>query len=1023
MLKNNVFNRTLLSTAVVAAMTGMSGHALAQESAVGDATLEEVEVVGIRGSLMKSADVKRDSMGFTDAITAEDMGKFPDSNLAESLQRIAGVSIDRENGEGKGVTVRGLGPRFNLVQINGRQTASASGSRSFDFSTISPDMIRAVDVHKTSAANRETGGMGATIDVKTMRPLNEPGERFILSGKGIYDQSAADASSTPELSGIYSNTFDDNKFGVAIAVNYQERENGRNEARDLAILTNEWGQPSRDWQNSQGAVDNDNQVNKPADGDLFALSRMNFYNIVDQQHERANAQAVFQWRPVENITATADYNLFRKDIDTVTNKASLWYDWVTASSTAVWSDDPIKAPIVYGEVAGGPNAGETTFAVEEQHVRNELQTYGLNVAWDFSEDLYFELDVNGSVNEVSPNGGRLGSKADVEMAALTRRAVGVDFTGEIPSLYVNNPNVVPSDVVPLTHRITSETNEAEIDQVKFSGKWEFTEDQSLDFGLQATDIAWSTGSIRVERGRGYYEQFKGDFESFGGFDQFNFLEGFDASYGDFVTAAEQLPNGTFLMHPWTGENYTFTEDNLYQQALTFDLNEMMDYLAANYGSYVDGKDSPATTLGSCGSVFCASNKYQFSDYQEVEEDTRVAFLQYNLESELFDMPYGMHLGYRYEKTDITASSAISDYDGVIWVKYNEMAFVPKLDANGNQVQTMGTREGSYEYHLPSFNLNVNVTEDVVARIGYGKSLARANLPALRGGVTIDPRSINVATPPARTGNPNLKPLEAENFDLSVEWYYDEGSYVSLAWFDKKIAGFPKTVDTVLNLDGLYNPVFGQYAEEAMATGLTDLTEIFQWIMKEKVGAPGVTVTGPGTGQVVGDASRDPLTDFKIGLQTNGDDKNGVDGWEFSVQHMFGESGFGALANYTIINSDVGYSPYTLEGSAALLGVSDSANVAAFYDKNGIQARIAYNWRDKFLSQHVQELSLIEPIFVEDFQTVDLSVSYELTENAEIFLQGINILDENNNSHGRGENLMISHEETGARWMLGGRYTF
>ncbi|QKX17615.1 TonB-dependent receptor [Microbulbifer sp. YPW1] len=1022
MLKNNAFNRTLLSTAVAAAMTGMTSYAFAQEAGVGDATLEEVEVVGIRSSLMKSADVKRDSMGVTDAITAEDMGKFPDSNLAESLQRIAGVSIERENGEGKGVTVRGLGPRFNLVQINGRQTAAASGSRSFDFSTISPDMIRAVEVYKTSAADRETGGMGATINVETMRPLNEPGERFIFSGKGIYDESARDAEVKPELSGIYSNTFDDNKFGVALAVNYQERVNGRDEARDLAILTNEWGQPSRDWQNSQGAVDNENQVNKPVDGDLFALSRMNFYEIVNQEHERANAQAVFQWRPTESITATADYNFFRKDIDTVTNKASLWYEWDQASSTAVWSDDPIKAPLVYAEVTRGANPGETTFAVEEQHVRNELQSYGINVEWDVSDTLSLEFDANGSSNSVTPNGGRLGSKADVEMASLTRRALAADFTGDIPSLFVNNPNVVPADVVPLTHRITSQFDEAEVDQFKFSGHWDFTEEQSLDFGVQATNVFWSTGNVRVERGRGYYEQYKGDFVNFEGFDSFNFMSGFDASYGDFETIAAQLPNGTFLMHPWTGENYTFTADNLYQETLTFDLNEMMDYLEQNYGAY-DQKDSPLTTLGNCGSVFCASNKYEFADYQEVGEDTRVAFMQYNLNSELAGMPFDVHVGYRYEETEVTASSALNDYQGVVWVKDNQFSFRPEVDENGNQVQTLASREASYDYHLPSLNLNVNVTDDIVARVAYGKSLARANLPALRGGRVLQTETTNIVNPPVRTGNPALKPLESENFDLSVEWYYDEGSYVSAAWFKKNIDGFPKTVNTLINIDGLYSPAFGQFAQEAQAAGAQSIKDVFEWILANKADEPGVTSNGSGTGQIEGDASRDPLVDFQIGFTENGEDKNGVDGIELSVQHMFGESGFGVMANYTKVNSDVGYSPYTLEGSTALLGVSDSANVVGFYDKNGLQARVAYNWRDKYLKAHTQELSLIEPIFVNDFQTVDLNVSYALTDNAEIFLQGINVLDENNSEHGRGENLMISHEETGARWMLGGRYTF
>ncbi|AFV00441.2 TonB-dependent receptor [Simiduia agarivorans] len=1025
MLKHKAFNRSLLSVAVATAMCSVTGYALAQEVPADEALLEEIEVVGIRRSLQKSADVKRDGMGVSDVITAEDMGKFPDSNLAESLQRVPGVSINRENGEGQQVTVRGLGPRFNLVQLNNRQMAAASGQRSFDFSAIAPDMIRGIEVHKTTAASRETGGMGATINVRTMRPLEEPGERAVVSAQGIYDQSSHDPSVTPEFSGIYSNTFDDDKFGVAVAVNYQERANGRNQARGLSYQVDEWGQPGTNWQPQELSVSWGSHANGPEAGDRFTLPRMDFYNIVEQEHTRANAQAVFQWRPVDNITATVDYNYFNKDIDTVTNSASIWYNWDwNPANTAVWSDDPIKSPLVYAELSNNRPLGETTFAVREDHVRNTLQSYGLNLEWEATDDLSFELDLNGSTNEVTPNGGRLGSTADVEMAALTRSAVAYDRTGDIPAIYVTNPNVVAADVVPLTHRITSQFNEGEVSQAKFSGEWRFTDEQSLNFGLQSTNLDWSSGNIRVERGRGHYEQFKGDFVSFDGFSSFNFMNEFDASYGDFDTIAAQLPagNGT-ITHPWTGESATLTGDNFYSTALNFDLNQMLDYLAANYGGYVDGKDSPQTILGNCNSVFCASNKYNYADLQNVSEETKVAYLQYNLNSNLFGLDYALHLGYRYEQTDITAASAITQYDTVLWVKSNQLEFRPAVDQNGEQVQTYGVQKGDYKFHLPSMNLNVNLTDDLVMRLAYGKSIARANLPALRGGVTIETATVNVVNPQAFTGNPNLAPLESNNFDLSLEWYYGDGSYVSVAYFDKAITQFPKTVDSYLNYPGLANPVFGQYADAARATGLQSLDEIFTYVIENFDGQDGVTNNGGGTGQVVGSVNRDPLVDFKYGLTTNGDAKNGVDGIELAVQHMFGESGFGVMANYTFVNSDVGYDPYTLGGSDALLGVSDSANLVGFYDKNGIQVRVAYNWRDRFLDSHNQELGLTEPIFDEAFKTIDLNVSYDITDNAQIFLKGINITGEDNRSHGRGSNLLISHEETGARWMLGGRYQF
>ena len=160
------------------------GFAVAEEQAA-DGVLEEQIVYGIRESLKKSADIKRTSAGVVDAISAEDMGDFPDSNLAESLQRITGVAIDRERGEGAKVTVRGFGPDFNLVLLNGRQmptsTLSNTLGRSFDFGNLASEGISSVRVYKSGKADVPTGGIGSTIDIRTARPLESPGFLFEIS--------------------------------------------------------------------------------------------------------------------------------------------------------------------------------------------------------------------------------------------------------------------------------------------------------------------------------------------------------------------------------------------------------------------------------------------------------------------------------------------------------------------------------------------------------------------------------------------------------------------------------------------------------------------------------------------------------------------------------------------------------------------------------------------------------------------------------------------------------------------------
>ena len=192
--------KTMLTSALLAALAApaWAQDAPATNEPVDPTTLDAVQVTGIRGSLTSSMNLKRDSQGVVDGIVAEDIGKFPDTNLAESLQRISGVSIDRtSSGEGSKVTVRGIGPDYNLVLLNGRQMPASnlgngggglSGSRSFDFANLASESISAVEVYKTSRADNPAGGIGATINIKTLRPLES--EPVISLGlKAVNDSS------------------------------------------------------------------------------------------------------------------------------------------------------------------------------------------------------------------------------------------------------------------------------------------------------------------------------------------------------------------------------------------------------------------------------------------------------------------------------------------------------------------------------------------------------------------------------------------------------------------------------------------------------------------------------------------------------------------------------------------------------------------------------------------------------------------------------------------------------------------
>lgn len=257
--------------------------------------VEEMLVTGIRASLEQAMDIKRESSGVVDAISAEDIGKFPDTNLAESLQRITGVSIDRSGGEGNSITVRGLGPQFNSVTLNGRSMPNPHTGRGFRFDTIAAEMVSGVDVYKTSSAAVQSGGIGAAVDVRTARPLGL-GDKLMGSAKMLTDVDAG--SSTPAVSVLASKEFTEN-FGILGAVSYQKRETETDYVEVRAWNNREeitkargWGGPRLLYQNGEA----------PANfyPTQTALGRKT------ETRERLNASVTLQFAPVDSLTFTAD---------------------------------------------------------------------------------------------------------------------------------------------------------------------------------------------------------------------------------------------------------------------------------------------------------------------------------------------------------------------------------------------------------------------------------------------------------------------------------------------------------------------------------------------------------------------------------------------------------------------------------------------------------------------------------------------------------------------------------------------
>jgi len=379
--KSTVLKRTALAVAVSGAIPMMAPNiAIAQE----DAALEEVVVTGIRSSIKRAQDIKRDASGVVDSIAAEDLGKFPDLiNVAESLQRIPGVAIDRSGGEGQAVTVRGLGPQFNNVLLNGRQIATETGGREFSFDVLASEQITGANVYKSGNSTLQSGGIGATINVTSARPLTTPGLQVAGSVKAIYETLSEETS--PAVSLLLSNTFADDTIGVGLSYSRQERDVQINR-----IQTAGW-RPGQTISNNR-------------DGVLFenAFIPRNWDQIVDNQDRtRENVALVLQYAPTDDLSITLDGFQSKFEVDSLVTDLASWFEPDRVGAGQI---DPATGTLINFTQEIGLNQGSgdpaSDFVSSTRNSRDSVTDgFGLNVEWAINDNLVATFDASRSTAE------------------------------------------------------------------------------------------------------------------------------------------------------------------------------------------------------------------------------------------------------------------------------------------------------------------------------------------------------------------------------------------------------------------------------------------------------------------------------------------------------------------------------------------------------------------------------------------------------------------------------------------------
>ena len=1094
-----LFKKNVLSSSVAVALVGSTMPSFSQAQ---ELEIEEVIVEGgIRASLKKSMDLKRDTVGVADAISAEDMGKFPDSNLAEALQRITGVSIDRSRGEGSKVTVRGFGPEYNLVTLNGRQMPTHAGSsRSFDFGDLSSEGVSAVVVNKTGNATAPSGGIGSLINIVSTKPL-EAGYVRSFGVKAVYDTSVIATSDivsdfsditdifdfqrggiSPEFAGIISDTFADDTLGVSLSFSGQKRNN---ETRTASVSG--WKTYLADFQEAQemsisedDPSDNQQNINRPWGNAIFpegdprretlSIPQSVGYRLTEFVTERINGQLTLQHRPNDDLTATVDYTYSTVDYTRNYNDLSAWNAGLGAIQQADWefgAHAPNATPKIYNEKVDN---SDISMGLGKDGAVTENISVGLNLEWYASDRLQLEFDYHNSTAEFGAK-DEYGTNSLVTIASLNRCSTTNIFTTDFPILVVgkkpedcHDPSedfledwedrpIYKDDMVITGSTFHDGHNEMVIDQAKISGRFDATDFSSIDFGVEVTEATNRTRSSLVQRD----------------------------TWANPVTLPGEISD---LLERVTidgkfdridGSGY----ESIHEESFTVDFDELTA-LASSYpeidAATISGdcdrdgepdgspaqvdEDGKIIEMGS-RNFYCSTQDWSVD--KSTTEETKAVFVQLTHDTEVSGLPLNIRAGLRYEETVVESEARVPVYIGTSWTGGNEFSLIAEKNPDESNVTELVIDSGEYNLVLPNLDLNLEITDELVARASVSKTVTRPNFDKIKGGTTADSSIYGLSGHGASRGNPSLLPIESLNFDLSLEWYYGDTDYLSLGYFKKDVDNFIGTSSSREYLWNLPDVSRGGRYEETWEGDddleRTDLSGIANEMnastedpVKSCKALPNPNEGGIQYDGVECNLPNDPLP-FNVSFPFN--EKNAkVYGLEFNIQHNFGESGYGVILNYTKPWSNIGYDPIvttkdceyaTPEEKAeadadavclveqfALSGLSESANLIAFYDKDGLSLRFAYNWRDDFFGGDGQDQGAVydtqgrrignNPNNTAAYSQLDMSASYEVNDNLTLFVDGLNVTDSYNRSYGRVEMQTLSVTQTGPRYTLGFRYS-
>lgn len=913
----------ILSGSLLAAA---SGTALAQSTTdLNAGLLEEIIVTGSYArSLEEAIDIKRDSIGFADVIVATDIADFPEQNLAEALQRMPGVTIERNKGLGSRVNVRSLPSQFTLTSINGLATASGSGGRDVEFDIFASEIIQSVTVKKSPTAADEEGGIAGSVQISTARPFDYNERQLVVSSEAAYNSISEETD--PKFSFLASDTFGD--FGALVSFSSSERTN-RTDANSGVDFrpSSRWLEKtgSSEWQADQteAVLERDAGIAIDDRFDTEQTNRIVFMNKVGDRaylnsQEKWGATTALQYQPSDTFSLTFDAML--GSFDNTEDE----YDAAAYSASSISALEEIHeydntTLSKYGITVlndASYAATQHEFLSKEHVYETDYKQYSLSMDWTPGDWI-----VNGLIG-YSGAEKMIDSSNLKHVAYAPSRSRYTNTGGEV--LPSDNPDTIDMYDSPESYLFESyEVNLEDIQDDKYAAQLDVIKPLQLDFLPSLAQVQfgvrYTDKSKERNRGTNTVTGPSADDSSWAG----------ERTLADseLTAVSDLVPGGRYLSESSGAPSWSQVSNGYARDTFRYD------------GFGVEFEDD---------------------QYYRVDEEVLSLYAMADFEFDIGQVPVNLNTGVRNVDTSVLSFG------------YHQ---IQNPDGTTGYTASPVSKKGDYNELLPSLNLTAELRENLLFRAAAAKTMMR---PALTD--IAYKRSVSFNDFKYFDGNPDLKPTYGKQWEMGLEWYMDNGGLLAASYFEKEIEGVVREA----------------------------LTGVVEGVTKYNANG---TIDG--------------VYDFDIYQKVNGEGAYDISGLELIAQlplSMLHDSlqGFGINANYTILdNSLTGESDLNIPTPPE--GLADKTyNFTAFYENDTFDARISYNYKDKYVERIDRDMY---PVYRDDYGQVDMSLGYRITDNVKVTLEGINVTDEGTTGYTIDPAFPTMYEFSGRRTSLGVRANF